>query len=186
MSAKERVLLESFLRSSDHYLEFGCGVSTVTAAGLVGTSVTAIDSSQAWINEVTKTCAAKGTKITPRLVYVDIGPTGDWGTPTDPKTNARWPNYYEQIWQDPDTAKSDLFLVDGRFRVACFMRILLNCEEDSTILIHDFANRPYYHAIKQVAQQIAMTENLSAFRPRRGNFRAAARTILDQFRLNPA
>ncbi len=185
MTSKERLLLESFLRCSDNYLEFGCGASTVIAANLVGTSVTAIDSSQAWIDEVAKTCAEQSTKIVPRLVHVDIGPIGNWGTPTDPNTSAQWPAYYERIWEEPDTAKSDLFLVDGRFRIACFMMILLNCEEGSTVLIHDYDYRPKYHVIEQVADQISVAGNLSAFRLLRGDFRASARTILKEFCLDP-
>lgn len=186
MSSEERLLLKSFLRCSRKYLEFGCGDSTVMAADLVATSVVSIDSSAAWIDKIAKTCAAKDTKIVPRLIHVDVGPVGDWGYPKDPNTSARWPNYYEEIWQEPDMAETDLFLVDGRFRVACFMNIALNCELGSVIMIHDFMSRARYHVIKQVAQQIAVSGELAVFRLARTDFRAVAKALLNQYRLNPA
>ena len=44
----------------------------------------------------------------------------------------------------------DVALVDGRFRMACALELIrsayVDCEH-SKVLIHDFWNRPYYHAI---------------------------------------
>lgn len=184
MTSKERLLLESFLRCSDNYLEFGCGASTVIASDLVGTSVTAIDASQAWIDEVAKTCAVQSTKIVPRLLHVDIGPLGDWSYPKDRSKMDQWPAYYERIWEESDTAKCDLFLIDGRFRVACFMKTLLNCRDDSVIMIHDFSDRRQYHIIKEFAKEVATQNNLSAFIVNKENSQDEINDVLSKFRLN--
>ena len=34
---------------------------------------------------------AKG--LTLRAIHADIGPTGDWGYPTDPQHAVKWPRY---------------------------------------------------------------------------------------------
>ncbi len=57
MEASEQALLETFLRSSRRYMEFGSGGSTVLAAGLVAESVVSVDSSTEWIDRVVAACA---------------------------------------------------------------------------------------------------------------------------------
>ena len=52
------------------------------------------------------------------------------GYPKDEVTKDRWPSYYTDIWNDPILSYADLYMIDGRFRVACFMKILLHCEYD--------------------------------------------------------
>ena len=59
MSAAELGLLASFLRCAQHYYEFGAGGSTCLAASLVAQSVTAVDSSQAWLDEVMRRYVAR-------------------------------------------------------------------------------------------------------------------------------
>jgi hypothetical protein len=101
MSDAERALLESFLRHSDNYLEFGSGGSTVAAARLVRNHVTAVDSSRDWLTKVEQACIAAECPIRPVLIHADIGPTGAWGMPVNPDIRDRWPSYYEAPWEHP-------------------------------------------------------------------------------------
>lgn len=182
MSTAEHALLTSLLRSSRNYLEFGSGGSTYRACQLVGESVTSIDSSQAWLNDVALACEGPDCPIKPTLAHVDIGPIGDWGMPTDMSTKDRWPSYYQDIWEKPSVSDTDLYLVDGRFRVACFMQTLLNCRSDALIMIHDFSGRAHYHIVREVAREVAQAEELSVFMPRPGQSHARIRDILSQYR----
>ncbi len=138
MTAGETTLLDGFLKCAEHYVEFGAGGSTCFASRRVKASVTAVDSSQKWLDKVASYCAETATQIQPHLVLADIGPTGDWGFPTGTSHMKSWPDYHEAIWQNPATRDTDFFLVDGRFRIACFMQILLRCRPDALIAIHDF------------------------------------------------
>lgn len=178
MSAAERRLFESFLRASDQYFEFGAGGSTCLAAQIVKTSVTALDSSREWLDNVEKYCAENPAPVIPSLIHVDIGPTGEWGYPSDPSTIANWPGYHSTIWQSPGYEDLDFYMVDGRFRVACFIQVLLHCRPDAVIAFHDFASRPAYHVVRQVAQEIAVDEDLSVFVKKPGDYRAVAEEIL--------
>ena len=185
MSEAELTLFASFLRSSDDYLEFGSGGSTCTAARSVRNSVTTVDSSAQWLRDVERACAGEDCRVKPVTVHVDIGPTGAWGRPADPATQVRWPSYYEAVWELPASSDADLYLVDGRFRVACFMRTLLNCRADALIMIHDFASRAQYHVIRQVAREVASAEDFSVFVSIPGQSRADIRRILKAHRINP-
>ncbi len=182
MSDPEYRLFLSFLKNSSKYLEFGSGGSTYAASKLVKNSIISLDSSKDWLEKVRQACAGEESKVKPTLLYVDIGPTGDWGRPTDPATRNRWPSYYESIWEQPNSFDTDLYLVDGRFRVACFMQILINCRPDSLIMIHDFTSRANYHVIRTVAREIANSEDFSVFAPLLGGSRRQVHDILRQHR----
>jgi hypothetical protein len=184
MSSAELVLFKSLARCSDEYLEFGAGGSTCVAASLVGAAVTAIDSSQLWLDRVAQHCSATGARITPSLVHVDVGPTGDLGVPTDPGTRDMWPAYHGAIWTNAAAADADLFLIDGRFRVACFMQTVLHCKAGALILFHDFASRRQYHAVLEVAREVARTEDLSVFQSGNGGIRKRAQELLDRHRFD--
>ena len=57
-----------------------------------------------------------------------------------------WLNYHQAIWDAVDASKLDFVLVDGRFRVACALQLLLRTREKTPlIMVHDFTPREYYH-----------------------------------------
>ena len=126
MKQDELALLTAALRSSDKYLEFGTGGSTVLACETVRISVLSVESDQAWTEQVEAECVAKRTALTPEFLHVDIGPTGAWGKPTDASTRDRWPAYHASVWNQRLAKESDLILIDGRFRVACCAQSALN------------------------------------------------------------
>jgi hypothetical protein len=163
MSDQEVRLFESFVRCAGMFLEFGCGGSTVFAADRVGQRIISVDSSAEWTEKVSQACREGQTRIMPEMVAIDIGRTGDWGVPTDPSTRDRWPDYHTSVWRIPGASTSDLYLVDGRFRVACFLQILLHGRRDAPILFHDFASRPHYHVVRTVARQIGSSGDLAIF-----------------------
>lgn len=167
MTRPEIDLLEAYLNKTDHYLEFGCGGSTFLACQNVKQSVTAVDSSRDWIGLVRSGCSK--FKIRPRLFHVDIGPIKEWGMPTDRSRVSNWSNYHSAVWWNVDAALIDFCLIDGRFRVACFLQSLLRLRPGARLAIHDFSNRPQYHAVLRHASEIEAVETLSILE-RRENF----------------
>jgi hypothetical protein len=185
MSCFETTMLQNFLRCSRNYLEYGSGGSTFEASRLVTSSITSVDSSKHWLDKVDEACSDDCSKIKPNLIYANIGPVGDWGRPVDAANRDLWPSYYGDVWGDPRVCDTDLYLIDGRFRVACFAKIVLNCRNESIILVHDFASRTEYHVVKEISREIARTEDLSAFIPvKLAGFRRA-QEILAQYRYDP-
>jgi hypothetical protein len=186
MSAAELNLFKSFLACSRRYMEFGTGGSTCLAAAMGKETIISIDSSDEWLAKVHAECSLMPNLPPPRLINVDIGPTGEWGVPIDPSTRERWPSYYQAVWTaEPESAECDLFLIDGRFRVACFMSVVLRCGPTAIILIHDFFSRPHYHVVKEVCGEIARAEELSAFQVPANIDKERARTILDAHAYDP-
>jgi hypothetical protein len=182
MSPEEAALFLSFVRNSHDYVEFGTGGSTVLASKHVKNSILSVDSSQNWLAQVRGACVSSQTR--PELMFIDIGPTGDWGFPTDLSTKPRWPDYHSAIWKIHHSRQADLYLVDGRFRVACFAQIVLHCNQNAIIGMHDFGSRPNYHCIREIAREIATAGDMSFFRPLPKKEAAAA--ILESFCTEPA
>jgi hypothetical protein len=163
MLKAETNLFASFLRSSHNYFEFGTGGSTCLAASLVRNSVTSVDSSREWLDLVHKECDVKGLPIKPMLLHVDIGTVVEWGRPVQFSRRSAWSDYHSSVWSNPRSKEADFYLVDGRFRVACFMQILLHSQHDALIAIHDFASRAQYHVVREVAREIAIANEFSVF-----------------------
>ncbi|MDR3571114.1 MAG: hypothetical protein P4L81_02860 [Candidatus Pacebacteria bacterium] len=183
MSDKEAELFRSFVRNSDNYIEFGTGGSTIVASQHVTRSITSVDSSVDWLAKVQSACA--DSIVTPKLVYVDIGPTGDWGYPVDQSAQSRWPRYHEIIWDFEESREADLYMIDGRFRVACFAKTVINCDHNSIIGFHDFASRKHYHCVYEIAREIATAEDMSFFQPLSDVLETATK-LIEQYKYNPA
>ncbi|MGD0721558.1 MAG: hypothetical protein ABR970_11010, partial [Roseiarcus sp.] len=169
MNDGEQALFAKHLGKARSFVEFGCGGSTVFAASHVNGPVISLDSSKEWIDQVAAACAKQVGRPQPKLFVVDIGPIGEWGRPVDDRFRERWPLYALTMWQAKAAADADLFLIDGRFRVSCFMETLLRCRPEAVVLIHDFPERKSYHVVREFADEIASCSALYAFQ-RRSDF----------------
>jgi hypothetical protein len=174
MTAAEIELLRAMLRPASIYVEFGCGGSTFVAADLVGKFIVSVDSSQDWLRAVAQSCTEADKPLLPTAHFVDIGPIKEFGWPADESARDRWPEYHSSIWRVwPEARQADVFLIDGRFRVACFLQSLLNARQDRVFLIHDYFSRPHYHVVADFGRLIARADDIAAF-VRRDSFPEAA------------
>ena len=83
------------------------------------------DSSPVWIAKVREATADQAERIT--IEAIDLGELGDWGYPTTYHHRHRFRDYVHSPWRH-GSVKPDLLLIDGRFRVACFLHCLLAAE----------------------------------------------------------
>ena len=98
------------------------------------------------------------------LHLVDIGKTKAWGFPVDESRKESWKSYPEIVHQlDGDW---DTVLIDGRFRVACVVNVLLRVDPRCRILIHDFWNRNSYHVVLNYLDVVRSVDTLGVFRKR--------------------
>jgi len=185
MTPEEWRTFSGFVSCSRRYVEFGSGASTVLAAGLVEESVITFDSSRQWLDRVAAACRNNKTRLTPELSFLDIGEIGEWGYPRDETACRCWPIYHSSMWDDPRHAAGDLYLVDGRFRVACCAQIFLHAGDEVLIAFHDYALRPHYHRITDIAREVARANDLSIF-ARRPDFNPVlARNLLEDHAYDP-
>lgn len=149
MTKNELEMLHSYIDSSNHYLEFSSGESTIYAANSLSLkTIDSVESSEKFIDKNLRSNAIITNALsTGKLVFhiIDIGETITWGYPKNKSKEHLWPNYSLSVFSK--TSKHDLVLVDGRFRVACTLNAILNTPPYCIIIIHDFWNRPEYHIV---------------------------------------
>ncbi|MBX9749809.1 MAG: hypothetical protein K5Q68_09365 [Roseococcus sp.] len=143
MEAEGLDFFEDRLRRTQCLLEYGAGGSTRLAARLGVPRILSVESDLAFGQAVATALRQEEPGCDFELCAPDLGPTGAWGYPTDPTTATRWPLYATRPWERLARRQwvPDLILVDGRFRVACFLASLLQARPGVVILFDDYAGR---------------------------------------------
>lgn len=179
MRPMEIELLTFLFRHADHLLEFGAGGSTTLGVKLGLSRLVSVESDAEWIARIRADDAAARAQADGRLIllHADIGPIGKLGGPAG-ENSARWANYPSAPWAHVDLGRLDLVLIDGRFRVACILETLLHVDRGALIAIHDFWNRPEYHAVLPFLNEVESCETLGVFRAKAALDRAALRALL--------
>lgn len=165
MSPAERRLFKRYLTSATNYFEFGSGGSTEWAAKAKNLKhIHTIESDADWISTLKRRDAVRQAEKDGRLrlEHVDIGPTGAWGRPIGRSSSYLWHRYSDGI-STASEAQWDLIFVDGRFRVSCLLKSLLQAPR-ATLIIHDYKNRPQYHSVERFARKVTSTDTLYVFR----------------------
>ena len=170
MSGMEIRFLDEILSKADAYLEFGIGNSTLFALDHQNLGcVKGIESSKEWFEMVVKdpSISAEMAKGRLELVHVNVGPTKPLGYPERDSDKVKWKEYSSQTFSScGQAAQHRVVLVDGRFRVACFLKMLKSmAPEDlnrTQILIHDYFRREY-HIIEKFAELVESHGRLALF-----------------------
>lgn len=152
MEAEGLAVLREQLSACRSYLEYGAGGSTVLAAAMGVGSILSVESDSGFLDAVRE--AARGEPGADAIVAhpVDVGPTADWGNPVDPSCARRWPDYPGSVWQriaSGEVESPDLVLIDGRFRVACFLATAMRARPGTVILFDDYVDREHYHVVEK-------------------------------------
>ena len=159
MSKAEISIFDEAIKNSQHYLEFGLGGSTIRAIQRSKAKIYTVESSFGWLAYMRRYMIVRffeGKRL--HIHSVNIGPTRDWGFPDNDNDNDIFEAYSSSIFHVIDPELVDLALVDGRFRVACTLKIIMSCCENSNlkILIHDFWNREQYHILLKYLDTVLM------------------------------
>ena len=138
-------LFKDVLKTSKIFGEYGCGSSTEWVLKNTNANILSVDSSRNWVDKISSGNAAYNKRI--KLKHIDLGEVENWGRPISYEKSYNFINYFNWIWnQDilPDTV-----LIDGRFRVCCFLTSIKYGKENTKIIFDDYNNRPYYHVIEK-------------------------------------
>ena len=168
------LLFKSLAAKCRTYAEYGCGASTVWILRNTSARVHCVDSSRDWIDHVRAQSDA-GDRL--HAQWADLGPVGKGGRPVSYARRAGFSAYTDWFWQQ-DIAP-DLVLIDGRFRVCCFLTALKHSAAGTKILFDDYTNRAHYHVVEEfIAPQSTCGRQALFVRPET--------TLLDSDRLDPA
>jgi hypothetical protein len=147
MSGLEYAFLHSLMRQHRDatYIEYGCGGSTLLADRFFR-EIIAFDTDTRWCDRMNAQLRHG------RVHYIDVGETGDWGTPKEmTEENAQ---KIAACFRGPGLqarASNKLFvLIDGRCRVLTACHVFQYVKKGDIVLVHDFVDRREYYDILQM------------------------------------
>jgi hypothetical protein len=172
MSSKEKEVFRRYLSNCSNYFEFGSGGSTYRASITPNIkTITTVESDKVFSEKIKKSLP----KID--MIYIDIGPTREFGNPSNRSKIHLWKNYPNAVKNCKEN--TDLVLVDGRFRVACALTVCLELP-DSTVIVHDFNNRLQYHCILPYFDFIESIDTIVVLKPKAKFDREKCLTLLNK------
>jgi len=176
MTSEERDFLASAYTKQTTVFEWGMGASSVLANIIGVERLVSVDNVDEWVEKTRQMVSNNNYDFH----YVDTGKIRDWGKPTEPKSD-KWLNYSAKVNDEKESF--DVYLVDGRFRVACACAALLHAKESSYIFIHDF-DRDYYQGILEVAERVGQVGKLVKLKLKDGVLREKIEIMYNTFKFN--
>lgn len=162
---EEAETLNKYLSNAETYFEYGSGGSTFEALKHRNLQkVYSVENSVPWLYGYMYRFKFILDNIVEKrldMIYVDTGDTGDWGYPLN--WNINYTNYPEALLLKEEYKNADVFLVDGRYRVACLLQILNNAKDDAIVMLHD-SQRLYYHEVYKYFDVIEYSGALAVFK----------------------
>lgn len=140
-------LYKEHIKKCRIYGEYGVGKTTNWVLRNTNCKIVCVDSSSQWINLVKGKISDSDMKRV-KFKWYDLGEIGEWGNPLSYYKHQNIAKYIDSIWTE--NIKPDLVLIDGRFRIACFLKCLLESEKNTKIIFDDYTNRKIYHVVEQI------------------------------------
>ncbi|HEX8542325.1 MAG TPA: tetratricopeptide repeat protein [Pseudomonas sp.] len=149
------VYLRKIYSEASVILEYGSGGSTIIAARMPGKSVISVENDAQWARDMQGWIAGATLSSTPVIYPIDVGETGVWARPKNARAWKKFHTYPLKVWDEPFFEQPDVILIDGRFRIACFVTAYLRASKPMIVLFDDYLDRPHYHVVERL---IAPTE----------------------------
>ena len=167
MSKDEKKFFNLNIKESKNYLEFGLGGSTLRAIQKSKANIYVVESCPEWITYMRRYVVLRYYENKRLFIFpVNIGPTARFGYPKPDNPKNLFPLYSSNIFKEIDSKiKIDLALVDGRFRVACILKIILEFHKYSNfkVMVHDFWKRDEYHVVLKYLDIIDTVDTMGLF-----------------------
>ena len=148
LKKNDKVLFYKYLDNCSVYFEYGSGGSTYQAAIRKNIKkIYSVESDKQWHNKI-KQNIENTSKIDFLYNEMDTLPN-TWGYPGPKSTREQWINYSNQLvnLSIEKQKEIDLFMIDGRFRVACCLKSFNILNDNCVIIFDDFLNRKQYHTV---------------------------------------
>jgi hypothetical protein len=161
-----KLMFGQLISRSICYLEFGSGGSTIYALKKTNVAhVYSVESDALFLEEIQNVLTEiERSRLT--NVHIDIGETGSCGFPVDESGIHNYWSYPSTVWGmiADQSHHPDLILIDGRFRVACFLISLLHARANTTIIFDDFYDRDHYHLVQRFLEPTQRVGRAAIFR----------------------
>ena len=143
-------LFKKSLEGIKIYGEYGCGLSSKWILKNTNCKIISVDSSKEWVEKIKTENKKYLSKL--KINHIDLGKVRRWGFPLSYVKSNNFQDYTDYIWKQSEIPK--LVLVDGRFRVCCFLTSLKFAEAGTKIIFDDYVNSPHYHFIEKYVSRI--------------------------------
>lgn len=188
LSDRETELFDRTVRSSSVFLEFGLGGSTLRALQKSKAKIYTVESNPVWITFMRRYIVFRYHENSRLFVFhIDIGPAKKWGFPESSDYKEKFPDYSSRVFKPLDGEAVDTVFIDGRFRVACVLKVILECHknENLRILIHDFWDRKEYHIVLKYLKTLDRTGSMGLFSVRQNVDLKSIAADYDLYKTNP-
>jgi hypothetical protein len=142
-----------------------------------------VESDKAWIEKLEE--KIQSDKI--RFMYIDINTKPkNWGHPGKDANNTQKKSYSNAILQllNDERNNIDMVMIDGRFRVACCLKLLNEINDNCIIAFDDFLNRTQYHIVLEYFDVIDKTkDNCMAILKKKENVNSCPDNIIQKYEL---
>ena len=165
MTKPEIELFKLYIEDSRNYLEYGSGGSTYLISMNPNIQfVVSVEGQEAWINKCLSIKPIKNLLNSNKLVfhYIDYNAGEDCGKPINNEKKGNFKSYSDVISLYP-ARTFDTVLIDGRFRVACALKLYDYIDSKTRVLVHDYMNRPDYKCIEDFYDIIDYSDSLAVF-----------------------
>lgn len=157
------VHLRQVYAAANNILEYGSGGSTVLASEMQGKRIFTVENDLAWADKMRRYIAQE-PHPSPAIIHsVNTGPTAAWARPVD---DSGWRNFHAyplSVWDRDDFVEPDVVLIDGRFRIACFVATFMKIKKPTIVLFDDYADRDYYHVVERLAKPVKIIGRMAHF-----------------------
>jgi protein O-GlcNAc transferase len=146
-SQSDKIMFYKYLDKATVYFEYGSGGSTYQANIRKNISkIYSVESDIEWLNKLKH--KINSDKLVLFYNEMDVRPN-TLGYPGKDSIPIQLINYSNQILNisKDEQQKIDLLLIDGRFRVACCLKLFDIIGSDCLIAFDDFLNRKEYHIV---------------------------------------
>uniref|UniRef100_UPI0040489EF3 hypothetical protein n=1 Tax=Algoriphagus sp. TaxID=1872435 RepID=UPI0040489EF3 len=158
--------LDSYLTKFNNYLEYGSGSSTLYLSQKNIFKIISVESDFNFANSVISDLKSKNLKNT-IVIKANIGLTGYWGYPLFNKSSPqKGLNYVSTPWNFlGEDYMPDVVLIDGRYRVACALNILIKAANHHkvSIIFDDYIGRDQYFIFQQFCDIYTTVDRMAFF-----------------------
>ncbi|NHC48150.1 hypothetical protein G9H65_02280 [Cytophagaceae bacterium 50A-KIRBA] len=146
------------------YLEYGSGSSTLYFSTYNNLNIVSIESDSFYAKAVRESVSSNSKA---KVIDSETGITGYWGYPILFANNGNkgW-KYVNTPWRIlGEEYQPDVVLIDGRYRVACAMNILLRAANKFkvTVMIDDYLGREEYIYFEKYCKLSKMVDRMAFF-----------------------
>lgn len=162
LTQRDRIMLGRIYREAESVFEYGLGESTYIAAAVGVPRYAGVDSDVQWVDAARRNSANHF-----RFHYGDVGDTKAWGFPASDLSKQLY--NYQVAPLESEPLPFDVYMVDGRWRIACVLLSFLHASSrgaplnHTTVLLHD-CFRKEYGQLQRLLEKIDGTRMLCVWK----------------------